>query len=54
MIKKALTGAAIVGTVLGSLALTAPAAQAGEGRTSIGHGIKCYYVLGVQYCYKGV
>lgn len=53
MLKKVLTGAALAATALASLAITAPA-QAGEGRTSIGHGVKCYFYLGIQYCYKGV
>lgn len=53
MFKKALTGAALAATALASFAITAPA-QAREGATSVGHGIKCYYVLGVQVCYKGV
>ena len=53
MLTKALTGSAIAALLLSGLAIAAPA-QAGEGRTSIGHGIKCYYYLGVQYCYKGV
>ena len=53
MFKKAITASAIAALSLASLAIAAPA-QAGEGGTSIGHGVKCYYYLGIQYCRKGV
>ena len=54
MLKKITTlGAILALAAAGTLAFSAPA-QAGEGRVSIGHGVKCYYYLGVQYCYKGV
>lgn len=54
MLKKITTlSAALALAAAGAAAFSAPA-QAGEGRTSVGHGVKCYYYLGVQYCYKGV
>lgn len=53
MLKKVINGSLAAAIALSGLALAAPA-QAGEGRVSVGHGIKCYYYLGVQYCYKGV
>lgn len=53
MFKKILTAAAVASLALGGMAISAPA-QAREGAQSIGHGIKCYYYLGVRICYKGV
>jgi hypothetical protein len=54
MVKKILTGLAIATLAAsGTVALSAPA-QAREGATSVGHGVKCYWVLGVQFCYRGV
>lgn len=54
MLKKTITAAAAAAMLAGGVAVLAPAAQAREGAQSIGGGIKCYYVLGVRYCYKGV
>lgn len=54
MFKKVLTGALAAAALAAGATAIVPAAQAREGATSIGNGIKCYYYLGVQYCYKGV
>lgn len=54
MIKKITTVAAAAAFLAAGMGALVPAANAREGATSVGHGIKCYYYLGVQYCYKGV
>ena len=54
MLKKTITAAAAAAMLAGGVAVLAPAAQAREGAQSVGHGIKCYYYLGVQICYKSV
>jgi hypothetical protein len=54
MFKKITTGAAAAAFLVAGLGSLAPAANAREGAQSVGHGIKCYYYLGVQICYKSV
>lgn len=54
MIKKSSILAAVAAVTAGTLALSTPANAAREGsQRSIGHGVKCYTVLGVRVCFKG-
>jgi len=54
MLRKITTAAAATAMFAAGMVALPTAANAREGAQSVGHGIKCYYYLGVQYCYKGV
>jgi len=53
MLRKIKLAAMPVAIAAATMAIAAPA-QAGEGANSVGHGVKCYFFMGVQFCYKGV
>jgi len=54
MLRK-ITAAAVATAMLAAGLVAMPtAANAREGAQSVGHGIKCYYYLGIQYCYKSI
>lgn len=54
MIKKLMTCAAAAAILAAGVTSMSITANAREGAQSVGGGIKCYYYLGVRYCYKGV
>jgi hypothetical protein len=54
MIKKLMSCAAAAALLAAGATSLSVTAQAREGAQSVGGGLKCYYYLGVRYCYKGV
>ncbi len=54
MIKKFMSCAAAAAFLAAGVTSMSVTAQAREGAQSVGGGLKCYYYLGIQYCYKGV
>lgn len=53
MTKKIKLAAVSAALAAASMAVATPS-LASEGANSVGHGVKCYYFAGVQFCYKSI